>query len=147
MKFKWLHFKGRDTWIKEMFRWEANNLEQGRSAELKLQAAWWWDLAPGETFRTEYLVGPAASPFRNQHWEGCGPGWWPYGQKSAALLCLCGARSRYNSLAPHPTSRVSRVFSLSVASRALSPVSAVPVLMGPQDGNLTIYNLTALLLL
>ena len=40
-----LHFKGTDTWVKEMFRGETNNLEQP-SAERKLQAHW-WDLAPG----------------------------------------------------------------------------------------------------
>ena len=39
---KWnsrLHFKGRDTWVKEMSRWESNNLEQPTFADLKLQAA------------------------------------------------------------------------------------------------------------
>lgn len=39
------------------------------SAELKLPAARWWDVAPGETFRTAYLVFPAASSSRSQHWE------------------------------------------------------------------------------
>lgn len=58
--------------------------------------------------------------FQEPALRGCGPGWRPDGRNSAALLCLCGAGSRPlgRHLIPPPESRV---FSLSVAFRALSP--------------------------
>lgn len=138
---KWnsrLHFKGRDTWVKEMSRGDTNNLQQPTSADLKLQAAQWRDVAPGETFRTAYLADPAASPFRNQHWEAVALAGDLMGG-TVLPCCVCVALGV--GLVPHPTSRVSRLLPECGLPRPV-PVSAVSVLLGPQDGNLAVHSLT-----
>lgn len=120
---KWnsrLHFKGRDTWVKEMSRGDTNNLQQPTSADLKLQAAQWRDVAPGETFRTAYLADPAASPFRNQHWEAVALAGDLMGG-TALPCCVCVALGVGLVCRHHIPPPESRVFSLSVVFCTLSP--------------------------
>ena len=85
--------------------------------------------------------GSCSLSFQEPALRGCGPGWRPDGRNSAALLCLCGARSRSRLPAPHPASRVSRLLPECGLLHPV-PVSTVSVLLGLQDGNLAVHSLT-----
>ena len=85
--------------------------------------------------------GSCSLSFQEPALRGCGPGWRPDGWNSAALLCLCGARSRSRLPAPHPASRVSRLLPECGLLHPV-PVSTVSVLLGLQDGNLAVHSLT-----
>ena len=85
--------------------------------------------------------GSCSLSFQEPALRGCGPGWRPDGRNSPALLCLCGARSRSHSPAPHPASRVWRLLP-ECGLPCPVPVSTVSVLLGPQDGNLAVHSLT-----